>query len=1359
MSNPKTDAKAKGVPAATGNPRRTQVAPPPERNEPPTAPLVPLPLFRRHDWLAFLITTLVTLAGYLWTIAPDVTLEDSGELAVASYYAGVPHPPGYPVWTLYTWLFTVLLPFSNIAWRVAVSSAVAAALSSGIIALMVSRVSSLLIGSIDTSKKIDDAMHRAICVVSAAASGVLIGFNGFMWSQAVIVEVYTLSVLSLVLTFVLLLHYVYAPNQRRYLYWAALMFGIAFTNHQTLIVAAMGIEVLIAMVNRKLGRDAFLANSVFYLAGLVLMQTGGLESLRTSPALTLIFHLVGVSSIVACAWLALKTGGLGTEVVPAVICVLMFAAGAALYFYMPLTSVTNPPLNWGYPRTWDGFVHAFTRGQYEKTNPSMEAGRIFDQCLMLFEGAVEEFNLVFLLIALVPFLFWPRLRRSEKGWLIGLCAIYVCLAFLLLWLLNPNPDRQSRELTKVFFTASHVIIAMGFGYGVALIATVVAVEYAAVRKWLMISSAVAGGIALFVAAVTFGVVELFPPDQPSYFFGIEATRDPISRLASILALGFALSAVVLLAFRPTTPSLKPLLVLIGLLPLKTVLTHWADNEQRGHMFGYWFGHDMFTPPFKDKDGTPLYPEMTRNAILFGGTDPGRFNPTYMIFCESFIPARCKPSDPDFDRRDVNLITQNALADGTYLNYIRAHYNRSAQIQYDTPFFQEMFRSQKEREKALYTNGLAKAVAPLDRMLLGFGNAVEKSRRAGTSWFESDHFTDLPKLLEKLKPGPNQDDFSKHLAGLLQPRTLERITAGTANSGTARALAKDLNRLLDEEYTARLELQKELDAIRAGAAESPAREARLQERVAAYQTAEKFLFRADLVKRLPLSPEVARLVAQDLPTASRIRMGRRVLEDAYSGLIAPSPGGVYPELEIHTPTPEESARCYNEYMQDAFQRKQLNQLRQGEDVREEGGRVTVNGQTAVMAINALLCRIIFDANPDHEFFIEESFPLDWMYPYLTPYGIIMKLNRNPIETLDEDTLRRDHEFWTQYSERLIGNWITDETPVKEICEFVNKVYIQRDLRGFKGDPKFIRDDNAQKAFSKLRSSIGGVYYHRVNNAKSGADKMRMIKEAEFAFRQSFAFCPYSPEAVFRYAQLLAQIGRFDDALLVATTALRLDPFNSSVVSLVEQLKLMKQSESQYATARQQFHQQEEEYRTNPGNLPNAMNLAQAYVDNQMLSQATQVFARVVGSLEPDWQAAPTNPVTGAYLAAAYMQLRQPIRAKMVLDKLIELPDVETGTLLVAAQTYAQLNDGNRLETTLARLVQRAPDSPEAWYDYAGVLATLNKPAEAINALTKAIQISDTRRLQDRTAKDLRTIIPGDARMKNLRNLPEWRALNL
>src|SRR5213592_3759902 len=186
---------------------------------PPAKPLTP-PLFRRIDWLSFGITALFVFIGYFLTLAPDLTLEDSGELAVGSYYAGVPHPPGYPVWTLYTWLFTVLVPFSNIAWRVALSSAVAGALSCGLIALMVSRGSSMIIEGIAELKNIDRRRENAICVVAGFVAGALIGFNGYMWSQAVIVEVYTFSVLSLVGVLVCLLHWICVPNRRRYLYAA-----------------------------------------------------------------------------------------------------------------------------------------------------------------------------------------------------------------------------------------------------------------------------------------------------------------------------------------------------------------------------------------------------------------------------------------------------------------------------------------------------------------------------------------------------------------------------------------------------------------------------------------------------------------------------------------------------------------------------------------------------------------------------------------------------------------------------------------------------------------------------------------------------------------------------------------------------------------------------------------------------------------------------------------------------------------------------------------------------------------------------------------------------------------------------------
>src|SRR5690606_34786397 len=122
-----------------------------------------------------------------------------------------------------------------------------------------------------------------------------------------------------------------------------------------------------------------------------------------------------------------------------------------------------------------------------------------------------------------------------------------------------------------------------------------------------------------------------------------------------------------------------------------------------------------------------------------------------------------------------------------------------------------------------------------------------------------------------------------------------------------------NRLLDEEFEARMELQRELDVLASTTADPNASEQQIQARLAAYRSATNHLYRADLIEGLQLSDELRRLIAQDLPTPARIRMGRRILEEAYAGLIEISPGGVYPDLEIHTPTPEESTRCYNEYM--------------------------------------------------------------------------------------------------------------------------------------------------------------------------------------------------------------------------------------------------------------------------------------------------------------------------------------------------------------------------------------------------------------------------------------------------------------
>jgi hypothetical protein len=56
-------------------------------------------------------------------------------------------------------------------------------------------------------------------------------------------------------------------------------------------------------------------------------------------------------------WLTLQTQGISNGWVTAFICLCAFGGGTAFYFYMPLASMTNPPMNWGYPRNL-GRIHS-----------------------------------------------------------------------------------------------------------------------------------------------------------------------------------------------------------------------------------------------------------------------------------------------------------------------------------------------------------------------------------------------------------------------------------------------------------------------------------------------------------------------------------------------------------------------------------------------------------------------------------------------------------------------------------------------------------------------------------------------------------------------------------------------------------------------------------------------------------------------------------------------------------------------------------------------------------------------------------------------------------------------------------------
>jgi tetratricopeptide (TPR) repeat protein len=1233
---------------------------------PAPAPVKVAPLFRGIDWLALIVCFAVMWTAYLLTLAPDLTLEDSGELCTASFYAGIPHPPGYPFWAIYSWLWTVIVPFGSVTWRVEVGESFAAAMACGLVGLMVSRGSSMLIEGIAELKEMNRRWEGAICVVCGITAGLMLGFDNFMWKESVVINrISVFDVPWLMVVAVCLMRWIYAPHQRRYLYIAMFFFGVCATIHQTMLVAAMGIEVAVAMTHFKLGRSFFLGNSIVFLGGLILMQAQAIPALNgLSSTLLNMFYFVGFASIASYIWLAIITketfndfcrdGAAAAAIlflcaVPGqgaacallgviagvafgvlawntrkadtgwlvvIVCGVLWGLGVSFYFYEAIAGMTDPPMQWGYPRTVEGFFHALSRGQYEKANPTdvmHDPTRFIMQLGMLASGLAGSFSWVFLFVALLPFFFLLKMQKRERAWIIGLAAIYFCVGILLTVLMNTTPDRQSADENKVFFTASHGVVAIMIGYGLALLLAYMATHYAKFRFWGLWGGAVAAVLGLIGLWEATGRHYFGPAGQISLFqlphwialaFGKDQYSLPIYAYLILAALPF-IFILALLIHRQRAPILITL-CLFAAMPVYSGLAHWAKGEERNHWFGFWFGHDMFTPPFETPDLTPgakgktifsydpklreqamkgpngnlVYPEMDRNTILFGGTDPGRFCPTYMIFCESFVPPKDKPMDPNFDRRDVYLITQNALADGTYLDYLRAQYFRSQQ--HDPPFFSE----------------LIKYVASLSHQ---------------------------------------------------ENNSLVQVAAKLAYS------------LLDVPFTAR--------------------GAKIEAR-----------WRKE---------------------------------------------GVYPPKEIYIPSPDDSARSFEEYTRDVQQRQMEGRLQQGEDVQQDpaSGRVQVSGQVAVMMINGLLCKVIFDHNPTNEFYVEESFPLEWMYPYETPFGIIMKINRNPIVTLPDDVYKRDHEFWSKYSERFIGNWITYDTSVQQIADWVEKVYLRNDFSGFTGDRKFVRDDDAQKAFSKLRSSQAGVYAWRLHlllpsppyppldpqylpyRPKSDAEVQQLYKECDFAFKQSFAFCPYSPEAVIRYANFLFQFQRFDDALIVAKTCQKLDPYNGQITGLVDQITNIQKQTASNAEASSRLQQMQAESRAHPNNIQNLLTLANADLQMQQTNDAVTLLNQAL-----------TNSALSYNEAAALAQL------------------------------YNKLGYGyyDKLEAALQKLVTLAPEPfrPEAYYDLAALKAMFGKTGEALDNLRIAMDYNARRLKLDPKASDLAVTCRADHRFDALRNLPEF-----
>jgi tetratricopeptide (TPR) repeat protein len=918
--------------------------------------------FQRSDFVAAGLVFLITLGVYIATLAPNVTLEDSGELITAAAKFGVGHPPGYPLWTMSGFLLSQLLPFGGLAWRINLLCAIFGAISNAVLTLLACHSGRWLL------QRWTDPQHQAAVrryvFYSGLLVGLTIGFSDVMWSQAVISAVHgTLNALFVNLTLLFFYLWMLEPKKTHRLVLTVFIFALGLTNHHTLVqvipafllAAAMehitpalfrkpaqvpmgtffsvlfainlfSLSILVyiswlsadnelqtisqAMAWLILGFTAIV--SFFYLKefrlklfllgaatavavsayGYYLLDPGADENLRYTAATAPHFWQVG--SFVHPGWLqglvansragqspvprnvdpryawamlglaALALGLLYTSQLNRRMIIGVFVVGwigLVPYSYEPFASSTHPPMNWGYASLRSGFYYEVSREQYPKSLPTL--------IKMTFGKA----------IGVVP-------KDAQLDATIGL------------------PDYWGR-LWKTFYYYGDNLQQ---NFTVPLIFLTLAIFFYFRRcDWPQINWFIFLGAAFFLL----GFMLLIIAPQEGFDFERNLQYKVFhlqSHCIFVLLMGYGALALMtyLHELMPEVPAQTGVTgfgvpaIFLSLLPL------WSNFDgcsQAGHWFGYYYGADMMRP-------------MDKNAVYFGGSDPGRFVPTFMAFVESQQSDRWKADwsvDPAgtaqrgsaFDRRDVTVITQNALCDSYYASYIRDQYD---------PRFRP------------------------------------------TSW----------------------TPFEKWL-------------------GRDRA---------------------------------------------------------------------------------------------------------YPELPVTCVSSDELYACWDEY-------------KHWPDVEartESGGPILRQNSNDVFDINGIVAQKIFEKNKkDHTFYIEQSVPIQWMYSYLLPSGLIFKLNPEPLPSLPAAVIAEDRRFWDAYSRKLLS------------------------------DPRFRLDSDAILSFSKLAFWHADLYRWR-----------GLATEQEYWLRMALELCPQLQDAVSSLAHLLMDQKRFGEAIEVIQQAEAADPRNEAYGPLLDLL---------------------------------------------------------------------------------------------------------------------------------------------------------------------------------------------------------------
>ncbi len=1105
----------------------------------------------RVDWYAFWTALTVSFGVFAYTVAPTVTMEDGGELAVAGDWLGVPHPPGYPSWSMLAWVFARLFSFvtfrgmPNPSYGIAMLSVVSGAIASGLAAMLICRSGrDILRRSTLISHDMTARMENIICWVGGVSASLLFAFTPIMWSQSVIVEVYSLNALFLIAVLLLVYKWVCFPSDKT-LFLVALIFGVGLTNYQVLLLAALSLAILIMFRDFELFRDFVVAGAPI-VAVLLLMQKEILPPIQHPTHISMYIYFGLNGALLILSYFLLPRGK------TVAVTILLAELGVAFYAYMPIVSdLRNPPMNWGYPRTWEGFKHAVSRGQYEKIVPvDIFSIRFIHQIGTYLADLRLNFTMLVSLIAFLPFCTW-RLRLNG-----GLAAGGAPLNAM-----QGGPIQAMREIDGVKWAVGLILASL----------VLLPLGNLPIGKWGELYKLPALGVFLILTlgAVTM-TVERFRGLVQTHLLD-EKARGWERLLAGLVAAGvalvwFGLVGKKLVAIIKTigTPAAEPPLALAGQLVMIPVLLV-------APVVVFWLGGMLVSRKerFTQTVDETSQKWMVSTLIAFV---------TLSLGLIALANLRMDVQDTFIQR----------------VKFISSHLLFSFWVGYGLIFLLTFLDRRWRSMMALWvTAAVLLPVIPIlanaynDHLINVYGGADQHNRDFGWQ-FGNYQLRGAAAILEEL------EEDEEPLPNPVFPPDMGPGAIFYGGTDPGRFVPTYMI------YSARVR------------------------------------------------PDVFLITQNALADGTYMS----VMRDLYGN-------------DIWIPSVADSANAFTIYVSevDSGKRPAVS------GITREDGRVQITGVMGVMEINGILAEQIFDHNKwKHEFFVEESYVIRWMYPYLLPHGLIMKINHDQVPTIPATQVQDDLDFWDWYTRRLVGN------------------------------PWFLRDVVARKSFSKLRSAIAGLYAFR-----------GMQHEAELAFAEALDLYPLSPEANFRLAEVYLRMGQFDQARAVMKEFERMDPANDKSAEFIGQIDGLKSLQETIMQLEKELQGQQ------PADAQKVLKLADLYRQAGRMDR----FMALAGGLlsSPDMPSFMLLP-----LAQLYEQSGRPQEMTQALTLCLQRmpPDTPPDALLNIAQMFAKAGNPVGMRQAIEAYLKLRPNDWRAWLDLALLQMQLGDPEQAKSSLGVAVR---------------------------------------